>query len=141
MVDVLQKTAGCSRALSTAAKLRCVSGVRYQPQNTPTMNAGCNAVCDQSIHWSAFARSAGFAFQNDVSEAYLAPRYLKMACDSQTTTPESSITGTRPCGFMARNSGVSRPPNEPPSSTCLCAMPSSPTSHITFCKLNDDLRP
>ena len=39
------------------------------------------------------------------------PDNAEITCDSHTIVPSSSITGTRPCGFIALNSGVSRPPN------------------------------
>src|SRR5665213_3522700 len=64
-----------------------------------------------------------------------------MAWDSQTAASSSLITGTRPCGFMARKFGVSSPPKSPPASICRCARPSSPTSHITFWTLKELRRP
>src|SRR6266404_1697251 len=64
-----------------------------------------------------------------------------MACDSQTIVSSWRITGTRPCGFIAKNSDVSSPPNWPPASICSCASPSSPITHITFWTLNDERRP
>src|SRR5579875_930788 len=64
-----------------------------------------------------------------------------MAWDSHTTVPPSAMTGTRPWGFMARKVGASSPPNAPPAGMCSWARPSSPTSHITFCTLNELRRP
>src|ERR1700722_8840234 len=64
-----------------------------------------------------------------------------MAWLSQMIVPSSSITGTRRLGFTAPNSSVSRPPNGPPASMCLCGSPSSPTAHITFCTLMEFRRP
>jgi len=64
-----------------------------------------------------------------------------MACDSQTTTAPSSITGMRPWGFRARNAGSSSRPKLPPAGTCSNSIPSSPTSHRTFCTLKELRRP
>src|SRR5262249_4589087 len=64
-----------------------------------------------------------------------------MAWDSRTIVSPSAITGMRPCGFMARNSGVSSPPKLLPASMRSCARPSSPVSHITFWALNELFRP
>ena len=43
---------------------------------------------------------------------------------------------------MARNSGVSKPPNRPPELNVLMSqLVSSSINHITFCKLNELRRP
>src|SRR6185295_17394042 len=55
--------------------------------------------------------------------------------------PSSSITGTRPFGFIARYSGLSLPPNLPPTSTRSYARPSSSAHHTTFWTLIDETRP
>src|SRR5258708_4451730 len=57
-----------------------------------------------------------------------------MAWDSQTITSPSLITGMRPCGFIARNSGVSSPPKPLPSSICPFPSPRS-TSSLTADRL------
>src|SRR5437868_1935804 len=64
-----------------------------------------------------------------------------MAWLSHTTTPPSSMTGTRRFGFISPNSSVSSPPNGPPASIRSCATPSSPTAHIAFCTLMELRRP
>src|ERR1044071_1901051 len=51
------------------------------------------------------------------------------------------MTGMRPWGFIARKSGVSRPPNCPPASICSCGSSSSPISHMTFWRLKELRRP
>src|SRR5262249_6435893 len=64
-----------------------------------------------------------------------------MAWDSHTARSPSSITGTRPCGFNARNDGSSSLPKSPPAGTCAWARPSSPTSQSTFWTLKELRRP
>jgi hypothetical protein len=64
-----------------------------------------------------------------------------MVLDSHTTRPSSSMTGTRPCGFIVRNSGASRPPASPPALICSCARSSSPIVQSAFCTLNALRRP
>src|SRR5690606_5666928 len=56
--------------------------------------------------------------------------------------PSSSCrVGTSPFGFMARYSVSRFLPKAPPTSMRSCGRPSSPTAHITFCTLDDVLRP
>ena len=64
-----------------------------------------------------------------------------MACDSHTTVPSSSITGTRRFGIHRAEFVVSSPPKEPPASICSCVSSSSPITHRTFCTLMEFRRP
>src|SRR5262249_41459272 len=76
--------------------------------------SGWSVACDQSIQLSTRARSAGSADHKPL-RSYRAAKYLRMAWDSHTARSPSSITGTRPCGFNARNDGSSSPPKPPPA--------------------------
>src|SRR6185312_7262069 len=55
--------------------------------------------------------------------------------------PSSSSVGTRPVGFFARYSGVSLPPNLPPTSTRSYFRLSSSQHQTTFCTLIEESRP
>jgi hypothetical protein len=59
-----------------------------------------------------------------------------MTCDSQTTAQSSSMTGTRPCDFVAQNPGPPRSPNSSPDVKCSCGSCNSPISQKTFLTLN-----
>jgi len=64
-----------------------------------------------------------------------------MALDSVRKKPSSSITGTRPLGFIARYSGVLLSPKAPPASMRSNASPISSQHHTTFCTFTDESRP
>src|SRR5215204_552816 len=64
-----------------------------------------------------------------------------MALDSQSTTSPSCRAGTRPFGLSAKYDGSRLPPKAPPTSVCSCMTAVSPTAHITFCTLDEFLRP
>src|SRR5690606_24691617 len=65
-----------------------------------------------------------------------------MAALSHRNGPSPSrTTGTSPLGFMALYSGVSLPPNVPPTSSRSQSSPSSASAHITNCTLPDVARP
>src|SRR5207237_7376271 len=88
-------------------------------------------------HAAAMRRSAGHL----LPAACFAARYRPIPFDSQSTSPSSSIVGTRPLGLRLRYRGVFTTPNGPPASIRLYPSDNSSQHQSTFCTLSELLLP